>query len=125
MEYGPGPRATPLIHQGKVYVLSAFGELYAFDLKTGKTVWEKDFIKDFAAPKAPKWGFCGSPLVAGGKLIINPGGKPLIAALDPETGKLLWEARRPARTTPALSPAPLAGWSKSSAMTMPPWAVGT
>jgi outer membrane protein assembly factor BamB len=90
MEYGPGPRATPLIHQGKVYVLSAFGELYAFDLKTGKTVWEKDSIKDFAAPKAPKWGYCGSPLVAGGKLIVNPGGKTSIAALDPETGKLLW-----------------------------------
>ena len=91
MEYGPGPRATPLIYEGKVYVLSAFGELYAFDLKTGETVWQKDFIKDFGAAKAPKWGFCGSPLVAGGKLIVNPGGKTSLAALDPATGKVLWE----------------------------------
>ena len=103
MEYGPGPRATPLIYEGKVYVLSAFGELYAFDLKTGKTIWQKDFIKDFGALKAPKWGYCGSPLVAGGKLIVNPGGKTSIAALDPATGKCSGRAAARARTTPASS----------------------
>ena len=90
MDYGAGPRATPLVYQGKVYVLSAFGELYCFDLGSGKTVWQKDFSKDFGA-QVPKWGFCGSPLVARGKLIVNPGGKAAVAALEPETGKVLWQ----------------------------------
>jgi len=90
MDYAAGPRATPLVYQGKVYALGAFGELYCFDLGSGKTVWQKDFAKDFSA-QVPKWGFCGSPLVARGKLIVNPGGKAALAALEPETGKLLWQ----------------------------------
>jgi outer membrane protein assembly factor BamB len=90
MDYGAGPRATPLVYQGKVYALGAFGELYCFDLGTGKTVWQKDFGKDFGV-QAPKWGFCGSPLVARGKLIVNPGGKAAVAALEPETGNVLWQ----------------------------------
>jgi outer membrane protein assembly factor BamB len=90
MDYGAGPRATPLVERDKVYVLSAFGELYCFDLKTGKTVWQLDFGKDFDAGKAPKWGYSSSPLIAQGKLIVNPGGKAALAALDPETGKVLW-----------------------------------
>jgi outer membrane protein assembly factor BamB len=93
MDYGAGPRATPLVEQDKVYVLSAFGELYCFDLKTGKTVWQLDFHKDFGVAKEPKWGCSSSPLIAGGKLIVNPGGTAALAALDPETGKVLWKGK--------------------------------
>jgi outer membrane protein assembly factor BamB len=91
MEYGAGPRATPLIDRNKVFVLSAFGDLYCLELKTGKTVWEKNFSKDYGAKRVPKWGYSSSPLIAAGKLIVNPGGKAAIAALDPETGNTLWE----------------------------------
>ncbi len=84
-------RATPLVERDKVYALSAFGELYCFDLKTGKTVWQLDFGKEFGVDKAPKWGYSSSPLIARGKLIVNPGGKAALAALDPETGKVLWK----------------------------------
>ncbi len=91
MEYGPAPRATPLVYQGKVITLSAFGELYCFELKAGKTVWQRDLVKDFGVPKVPTWGYSSSPLIAGGKLIVNPGAKTALAALDPQSGKLLWE----------------------------------
>ena len=91
MDYGSAPRATPLVHDGKVYVLSAFGELYCFDLKSGKTVWQLDFGKDFGVAKPPKWGYSSSPLIAQGKLIVNPGGQAAVAALDPATGELLWK----------------------------------
>jgi outer membrane protein assembly factor BamB len=93
MDYGAGPRATPLVYHDKVYVLSAFGELYCFDLRTGKTVWQEDFLKDFAAGKEPKWGYSSSPLIAQNKLIVNPGGRAALAALDPDTGKVLWEGK--------------------------------
>jgi outer membrane protein assembly factor BamB len=91
MDYGAGPRATPLVHRERVYAQGAFGDLHCFELKTGKTLWQKDFRKDFDVAKEPKWGYCTSPLIAGGKLIVNPGGKAAVAALDPETGKVLWE----------------------------------
>lgn len=91
MDYGAAPRATPLVAGDKVYVLSAFGELRCLKLADGDTVWQKDFVKDLGAKRVPTWGWCSSPLLAGGKLIVNPGGKGGIAALDPATGRVLWQ----------------------------------
>ncbi|MGA2502246.1 MAG: PQQ-binding-like beta-propeller repeat protein [Tepidisphaeraceae bacterium] len=88
LQYGPGPRATPLISKGKVYVLSAFGELRCLDLKTGKTLWEKSYQNEFRTRSVPTWGFCGSPLLVQDKLLLHP--KRLLA-LDPDTGNVVWE----------------------------------
>lgn len=99
LQYGPAPRANPLIRAGRVYVQSAFGELRCLDLKTGATLWERDFRKDLGARGVPTWGFSASPILAGGKLIVHPNN---LAALDPETGKTLWEgpAAGPNYSTP-------------------------
>jgi outer membrane protein assembly factor BamB len=50
-------------------------------------------LKDeFEVKETPKWGFCASPLVVAGKLIVLPGAPDAgIAALDPENGKILWK----------------------------------
>lgn len=85
------PPRRPLLFDGRAYVLSAFGELYCLDLKTGQTLWQKDFIKDLGGKKVPTWGYCCSPLVARGRLIVNPGGRSALVALDPQTGSVLWQ----------------------------------
>ncbi len=91
MDYGAGPRAAPLIYQEKVYVLSAFGDLCCLELMTGATVWQKSFLEELGAKRVPRWGFSSSPLVAQGKLIVNPGGKAALVALDPQTGQTVWQ----------------------------------
>ena len=85
-DYGPGPRATPAIWRGKVYLIGANGDAHCLDLKTGKVVWEKQFNADFGG-KTPTWGYSSAPLIADGKLIVLP--KQLLA-LDPDTGKVVW-----------------------------------
>lgn len=90
LDYGGGPRATPLVRGGRVFVLSAFGEFRCLDLKTGKTLWEKDYAKDYGVEKVPTWGFCTSPVIARGNVVIHPGGKGGLVALDPEMGKQAW-----------------------------------
>ncbi len=91
MDYGNAPRATPVIHNGLVYLLGALGQLHCVTLDTGKVVWKRHFTEDFAA-RPPEWGFCSSPLVVDDMLIINPGGPTAsIAALDRVTGKTVWE----------------------------------
>jgi len=91
MDYGNAPRATPVIHNGLVYLLGAFGHLHCVKLDTGKVAWKKHFTEDFGG-KLPDWGFCCSPLVVDDKLIVNPGGtKASIVALDLVTGKTVWE----------------------------------
>ncbi|MBY0228240.1 MAG: PQQ-like beta-propeller repeat protein, partial [Gemmataceae bacterium] len=92
LDYGNSPRGTPLIHDGRVYLAGAFGHLHCVDLKTGTTLWEMDAREDFKAADKRKWGCCTSPLIAGGKLIHNPGGKDAsLVALDPKTGKVVWK----------------------------------
>ena len=93
MEYGNGPRATPTVHEGRVYTLGTQGHLTCLDAAKGELVWKKDLVKEFNA-KAPTYGFSSAPLVEGDLLIIFAGGKPdaCVVALDRQTGAERWRA---------------------------------
>jgi len=91
IEYTSAPRATPLIAGRRVYTLGATGDLYCLTLDKGEVVWHVSLTKQFGA-QMPEYGCSSAPVLAGGKLIINPGGPPAsIAALDPETGAVIWK----------------------------------
>lgn len=92
VSYAAGPRATPVVHQGKVYTLGAEGHLHCLDAATGKVLWARELTRDFAT-KTPIWGFAGHPLVDGQKLICLVGGAGSVAvAFDKDTGQELWRA---------------------------------
>ena len=42
---GIGPRATPTIHDGKVYALGALGDLVCLDGATGKSLWQRNVVQ--------------------------------------------------------------------------------
>lgn len=87
-----GPRATPCVHDGKVFTLGANGNLHAFDLATGKVLWARDVREEYKTVKG-FFGIACSPLVVGGNLVLNVGGKGAgVVALDPATGKEKWKA---------------------------------
>lgn len=92
ISYASGPRCTPTVADGKVYVLGAEGNLTCLDAATGRVVWAKDFKQEYGAP-VPIWGFCGHPLVDGERLICLVGGPGSVAvAFDKATGRELWRA---------------------------------
>jgi outer membrane protein assembly factor BamB len=92
VSYAAGPRATPTVHEGKVYTLGAEGNLLCFESKKGTVAWSHDFKKDFGI-KTPMWGFAGHPLVDGKKLLCLAGGDGSVAvAFDKDTGQELWRA---------------------------------
>lgn len=92
LDYGNSPRATPLIHGGHAFLYGAFGHLNCVELRTGALVWRKEMKIDFQATAELPWGLCGSPLVVDDKLILAPGGKDAsLVALEPATGKVLWQ----------------------------------
>jgi outer membrane protein assembly factor BamB/ABC-type phosphate/phosphonate transport system substrate-binding protein len=98
LDYGNSPRATPLIHNGRVFLLGAMGNLHCVHLATGETVWKRHLVQDFSVPKAAlsAWGYCYSPLIADDRLIVSPGAPDAaVVALDPVTGAEFW--RRPGR----------------------------
>ncbi len=92
LDYGNSPRATPLIAGQRCFTLGAHGHLSCLELTTGRPLWQVDVKTQFGLVEEMKWGLCGSPLVADGKLILYAGGpQAAIVALDPATGKPLWK----------------------------------
>lgn len=94
---GDGPRATPTVADDKVYALGATGVLCRLDLKTGQLEWQTNILEINGA-KNVEWGMCGSPLVVGEAVIVNPGSQGggvesrSVAAYDRQSGKLKWSA---------------------------------
>ena len=90
LDYGNSPRATPLIHDGLVYLLGALGHLTCADLATGTILWQRNIADDFGTPPLD-WGLAGSPLLLDETLFVEPGGRRgSIVALDPYTGEDVW-----------------------------------
>ncbi len=88
---GDGPRATPTVDDGMVYVFSAQGKLHALDSQTGSQQWSHDLVSKFGG-KRPRWGFCASPLVAGDLVLIEAGGTGghSLIAFDKASGEVAW-----------------------------------
>jgi outer membrane protein assembly factor BamB len=69
---GDGPRATPTIDHDRVFTFGGTGVTNCLDLKTGQLIWQRKMTDD--APKGrPEWGYAGSPLVLGDKVLISAG----------------------------------------------------
>jgi outer membrane protein assembly factor BamB len=90
---GPGPRATPTFHEGKLYTVGAKGRVNCLDAATGKLIWTRDMAADTGA-KVPEWAFASSPLVIGGLVAIFAGGPDdkAVQAYDAATGEPKWAA---------------------------------
>ena len=101
---GTGPRQTPVVVGERVYTQGATGYLNCLELATGRAVWStnifalakrgtttKDGVVTNVA-RLPDWGYAGTPLVTGGRVIVQPGGDAgrSLAAFDAQTGGLLW-----------------------------------
>ena len=88
---GPGPRATPTWHDGRVYALGATGRLVCLDAATGEVVWARNILADGAASNLP-WAMSGAPLVVDDLVIVQPGGRDgwSVAAYDRLTGEVVW-----------------------------------
>jgi outer membrane protein assembly factor BamB len=86
----PGPRSTPTIDGGRLYIISGVGVVYCIDLEKKTKVWEADVLTRFKA-KNIQWTLAESPLVDGDKLICTPGGPDAgVVALNKMTGETIW-----------------------------------
>lgn len=90
-----GPNSTPLIIGNRLFTLGVTGVLTAWDAATGRELWRQDFSKTIDTSKL----FCGtaaSPLAVGDRLVVQVGSDihgGQMLALEPATGKKIWEWR--------------------------------
>ena len=89
---GDGPRSTPSVDGGRVYVTSAKLVVACFDAKSGQPVWSHDLMKEHAGRNI-SWQNAASPLLEG-KLVMVGGGGPgeSLLAFDKVTGQLAWKS---------------------------------
>ncbi|MDA1213153.1 MAG: PQQ-binding-like beta-propeller repeat protein, partial [Planctomycetota bacterium] len=91
---GDGPRATPTLHDGIVYMYTGDGILCAADQKSGEIVWQVDTMELFNAEPSD-YGMSSSPLVVQGQVVVHVGAADAtIAAFDSKSGKPTWKAGR-------------------------------
>jgi outer membrane protein assembly factor BamB len=96
-EYGPeweksynGARGTVTPDNGKLYLISGYGDIVCFNENDLSIVWKKNMMTDFDGSNIT-WGICESPLIVGDKLIASPGGRNYnVVALNKNTGELIW-----------------------------------
>ncbi len=91
---GPGPRATPTFHNGRIFAQGAKGRLNCLDAGTGKRIWSRDVAAD-AGAKVPQWGFSSSPLVVQGVVTVFAGGEDGekgVIGYNADTGEIAWVA---------------------------------
>jgi outer membrane protein assembly factor BamB len=93
VSYPAGPRATPVVDEGRVFTIGAVGHLFCMDAATGDQIWKADFKADYDT-ELPNWGMAAAPLVDGDKLITLVGGSDgaLVVAFDKATGKEIWRS---------------------------------
>jgi outer membrane protein assembly factor BamB len=93
---GAGPRATPTVHDGRVYALGATGVLNVLDARTGEVVWSRD-VTAAAGAQLPGWGFAGSPLVLDDQIrddLVVVAASGQLVAYERGTGELRWASER-------------------------------
>lgn len=93
--YGAGPRATPTVHDGRVYFVGATGQFACADAdpqpgQPPREYWRHDLIAEFQAA-IPKWGVACSPLIENDLVIVQPGGRlGSVVAFDRISGEKRW-----------------------------------
>ena len=89
---GDGPRSTPAIYNGKIYVYSSQLQLVCFDAATGDEAWRVDVQKAHGG-RLIRWQSAASPVIDGDLVFVpGGGGGQAMLAFDKNSGKKVWAA---------------------------------
>lgn len=88
--YATGPRATPLVANGIVFVLGATGRMLAIDKENGNIKWQHDALTDFGG-QVPIWAYSSSPVAYQDTVIFACGGSDgMLLCFEQTSGELKW-----------------------------------
>ncbi len=91
VQHGPGPKATPVFANGRLYSIGMTGIVTAYDAASGKQLWQKP--GSALMPMFTTHSF--SPIIESGVVIFHLGGhdEGAITAFDMNTGDVRWTWR--------------------------------
>ena len=83
--HGPGPKATPLFVDGKLFTLGISGIVSAFDADNGQLLWQTP-----RPVEQPFYGTAASPAADGNLVFVHTGNYDGLTAFDRDTGAVTW-----------------------------------
>ena len=102
---GDGPRCTPSVSDGRVYVYDAHMVLSAMEAGTGELLWRQDIPADHGGREI-RWQNATCPLVGERLVFVAGGGRDRsLLAFDKVDGKIAWSSgdERMTHATPVLA----------------------
>lgn len=84
-----GPKATPVVDEGRLYTFGQEGMLLCLDAETGSLLWQKQVSRELGATP-PHWRFSSSVLIEDDKALVNAGEHGM--AFDKKTGDVIWSS---------------------------------
>jgi outer membrane protein assembly factor BamB len=91
VQFGTGPRGTPMINGERVYAIGVSGVMHCLNKKTGDVQWKQDLWKEFGGTVL-QHGYSSSPFVYKRTVIAMVGGKEhSLVAFNKWNGKVVWK----------------------------------
>ncbi len=91
---GDGPRSTPTVSDGKVYLLTPDLVARCLDAETGRLIWKRDLIKQNHGRNIG-WNSAASVAIDGNLVFVAGGGAgESMLGLNKNTGEVVWKTRR-------------------------------
>ena len=88
---GDGPRSTPTVIAGKVYLLTPDLVAHCLDAKTGRSIWKRDLIKQHHGRNI-SWNSAASVAADGDLVFVGGGGAgESMLGLNRNTGAVVWK----------------------------------
>jgi outer membrane protein assembly factor BamB len=85
--HGAGPNATPVVFDGRLYVVGITEIVHCLDAETGRVQWRIDFPRRYGT-SPPGYGACSSPVIHGRRLLVPAAER--VAAVDARGGGVAW-----------------------------------
>jgi outer membrane protein assembly factor BamB len=102
---GDGPRSTPSIEEGRIFIYDSQMVLHCLSAHTGQQIWKADMIREYGGTNI-MWKNASSPLLVDQRVIVYGGGKKQsFIAFEQSTGKVAWKSGSevPTHATPSLA----------------------
>jgi outer membrane protein assembly factor BamB len=103
--FDDGPRTTPAVSEGSVFVLSTYLKLYRLNATNGAVQWQQDLLNVYAGSLI-LYQNAASPLLEGDRIFVNAScWRQSLMALRTSDGGLLWRSEDAGMThsTPVLA----------------------
>jgi outer membrane protein assembly factor BamB len=118
MKSWPAERGTPLIYDGKGYVLDGLGVMHCFSIVDGSSIWKRALIGELT-DRNSMHGVHENLVIEGDKLFCTLGGEEHnILALNRNTGETIWTSTGTGRDNAYCSPTVIEHGGKKYYITM-------